>query len=82
MPAQDESEQRSQAATARPLAHQSSHQRADRLTPLPDSLSHATGRRPHGCSPQPAETLSSPKPRMRKVVASAKRKRASATGSR
>jgi hypothetical protein len=40
--AADESEQRSQAATARPLGHQSSHQRAVRLT---TPLGHRQARR-------------------------------------
>ena len=36
--------------------------------PVADSLSHATARRPRGCSPRPAATLGPPKPRMRKVA--------------
>lgn len=36
--------------------------------PLSDSLSDATARRPRGCSARPAVTLSSPKPRRRKVA--------------
>ena len=35
---------------------------------LPDSLSHATARRPRGCSARPAATLSPSMPRMGKVA--------------